>query len=351
MYMNHLGALKEKLSHPQRVLIFPHQKPDADALGSCLALWGYLRKQGHDVTVISPTDYPRFLNWMPGQDLVQVYRKDERERFEALVAAADLLCCLDFSALGRIDDLGKMVALQQGKGKILLIDHHRIGKEDFADYELWNPEASSTAELIYEYIEMDGGKELIDQEIAACIYAGIMTDTGSFKYPSTSSRTLRIAADLKDLGLETSHIHNLVYDNNTEARLRFMGYALSEKMVFWREYETAFITISREDRKRFHSQVGDTEGFVNYCLSVEGIAIAALFKEDEENEDLIKISFRSIGDFNVAELAARYFNGGGHRNAAGGRLLGQTLEQAIALFNRALSEMYPAHQQGQTAGA
>lgn len=337
--MYNFKELQELLSSPKNIVIIPHHKPDADALGSCLALSAYFNKNGHNTSVVSPTDYPKFLFWMSGNDDVVIYTEEGNDsKSEKLINDADLICCLDFSALSRIDELGDMVGKLVGKTPILLIDHHR-NKEDFADFELWSIEAAATAQLIYEFIEMDGGLDKIDTDIAEAIYAGIMTDTGSFKYPATSSRTLRIVADLKDIGIDSGRIHNLIYDNNTETRLRFLGYALSQKLIFLPELKAGYFTISQEDRKNFNIQTGDTEGLVNYALSVEGITVAGLFKETEEKNGGVKLSLRSIGDFSVADMASQYFNGGGHKNAAGGRLKTGTLEEAVSTFKQALKEM------------
>ncbi|GAA4844869.1 bifunctional oligoribonuclease/PAP phosphatase NrnA [Algivirga pacifica] len=336
--MNNFKALQDILLTPKKVVIFPHIKPDADALGSCLALSSYLQKSGHTTTVISPTDYPSFLFWMKGNDDVLIYtHKDQREKAEEKLEEADIYFCLDFSALSRIDGLGHLLSTKVGQKPIVLIDHHR-GKEDFADFELWDINAAATAQLIYEFIEMDNGLEKIDEDIAKCIYAGIMTDTGSFKFPSTSSRTLRIAANLKEVGIDTSLIHNLVYDNNTESRLRFLGYALQENLTFIPELKAGYFCISMEVRDRFNIQTGDTEGLVNYALSVAGIQVAALFKESDDSEG-IKLSLRSVGDVSVADMASKYFNGGGHKNAAGGRLPHSTLEEAVDIFKKALQEI------------
>ncbi|PWJ39227.1 DHH family phosphoesterase [Sediminitomix flava] len=333
--MYNFKDLQQYLATPRKAVILPHQKPDADALGSCLALASYLGKAGHNTTVISPNDYPTFLNWMEGHDKVVVYDNGNEEKSAKIIGEADIIFCLDFSSLNRVDKMENLVKAQLGKKKFVVIDHHQ-GKEDFADFELWDISAAATAQLIYEFILMDEGSHKIDIPMAANIYAGIMTDTGSFKYPGTSSRTHRIAADLKDLGLDTAKIHNLVYDNNSENRIKFLGFALNQRLTILRPLKAAYFAITEKDQQRFNTQTGDSEGVVNYALSIEGIRIAAFFKEQEGN---VKISFRSIGDFSVAELAANYFNGGGHKNAAGGILRNSNLDIAIQTFEEALSSM------------
>ncbi|ANQ50334.1 bifunctional oligoribonuclease/PAP phosphatase NrnA [Flammeovirga yaeyamensis] len=334
--MHNFNTLKEFLEEPRNVVIIPHTKPDADAIGSALGLSWYLRKFEHTTTVLSPNDYPSFLHWMPGHEEVVIHDKENAEASEEIINNADAIFCVDFSALSRIEDLGPMVEKQLSNKTIVMIDHHR-GKVEFADYELWDIDAAAAAQLIYEFIDLDEGTNKIDQRIAACLYAGIVTDTGSFKYPSVSSRTLRIAAALKDTGLDTARLYNLIYDNNTETRLRFLGHALKENLTFWPELNTGFFTVSQDDRDHFKLQSGDTEGLVNYALSVNGIKIAAIFKEKDER-DGIKVSLRSIGDFSVADLAAEHFNGGGHKNAAGGRVDGMTIDEAVVLFKKVLEE-------------
>ncbi len=312
------------------VTIIPHRKPDADALGSCLALNLFLKKKGHHVNVISPTDYPSFLTWMKGNnEVINFENNNKKKPVQKLIESCDLIFCLDFSSLDRIGDLGTLV--RDSKAKIILIDHHR-GKEDFADYEVWDIEAAATAELLFQFFVDLGEKKLIDKETAECIYAGIMTDTGSFKFPSTSKKTHLIAAEIKAIGVNTSKIHTLVYDNNSENRLKLLGYALNKRLELLKEFHSAFFILTHEDQKKFNAETGDTEGLVNYALSVEGIVLAALFIE---KKDHVKISFRSIGSFSVADLAKNYFNGGGHQNAAGG-ISYDSLNKTVALFKERL---------------
>lgn len=329
-----LAELKSFLSSPKKVVVIPHRKPDADALGSCLALCLYLKKKGHDATVVSPTDYPEFLNWMPGHENVVVFPEKE-DLTKRLFEEADILFCLDFSGINRVEDLEPF--LLNASQPIVVIDHHQ-GKEDFATYELWDTKAAATAELVYDFIHLMDDGSLMDVPIAENIYAGIMTDTGSFKFPSTSSKIHRIVADLKDLGIDSARIHHLVYDTSSEDRLRFLGFALSEKLVILHKYHAAFFAISSDELERFSSRTGDTEGLVNYALSIKGISIAALFTERKMGG--VKMSFRSIGDFSVAEIASKYFGGGGHKNAAGGMLPDKNLDQVVALFKEVLQK-YP----------
>ena len=310
--MQDLSELGQLLATPKKIIITTHQKPDADALGSSLAWCRYLMKKGHDATVITPTDYPQFLEWMQGNDDVIVFSDKTKSECEALMKGADVICCLDFNVLARIGDLGDLV--KGSAAKKVLIDHH-LAPENFADFVFSDTKAAATAVLIYDLIVGLGDKAFLDIYIAECIYAGIMTDTGSFRYPSADRRVHLIVADLMLFNLDNARIHRLIFDTSTEERLRFLGYALSERLYVLNEYYTAFFTISAKDLERFNSQTGDTEGLVNYALSMEGIVLAILLIE---REDGVKLSFRSKGEFSVSEFARRHFDGGGHRNAAGG---------------------------------
>jgi bifunctional oligoribonuclease and PAP phosphatase NrnA len=313
--MNNIAELKDFLVSPKKIVITTHQKPDADALGSSLAMSGYLKKLGHTVKVITPTDYPSFLFWMPDNDSVLVYDKNKTHtETQNYFLSADLIIALDFSQLPRIAPLDEFV--QQSKAKRLLLDHH-IGNTHFADYELWRVEAAATCELVYDFIELMGHKHLINKDIAECIYAGIVTDTGSFKFESTSSKVHRNVAELIEIGVEVNKVQRLIYDNNTEQRLRFLGYALSQKLILLPTYKTAYFALSIQEQQKFSTQTGDTEGLVNYALSIAGIRMAVILIE--KNDGTVKMSFRSYGTLAVNEIAEKHFNGGGHKNAAGGK--------------------------------
>lgn len=310
--MQSIQGLKELLSSPRKILITTHHKPDADALGSSLALRGYLLKKGHTVSVVTPTDYPAFLNWMEGNSEVIIFEGNE-EKSTRLAEEAEVIFCLDFNSLSRINRFGEIVA--GVKAKKVLIDHH-LEPENFADFVFSEIAAAATAELIYDIITAIGDNRLIDIPIGECIYAGIMTDTGSFRHPSTSKKAHLIAAELIEKGVNTSNIHQLIYDNNTESRIRFLGFSLYEKLIVLKEFHTAYIVINGNELARFDSKTGDTEGLVNFALSINGITMAAVIIE---RPDGIKMSFRSKGDFSVNVFARKYFEGGGHKNAAGGR--------------------------------
>ncbi|KAA9325309.1 bifunctional oligoribonuclease/PAP phosphatase NrnA [Hymenobacter busanensis] len=324
--MHDVTALKELLREPKHVFITTHHKPDADALGSSLGLAGYLRKKGHHVTVVTPSDYPDFLSWMPGNEDVVVYdpRRNDRQVRE-IIGTAEVLFCLDFSALSRIHELGEYV--RQAPGTKVLVDHHEQ-PEPFADIAFSFPTAAATAELIFEIIRDLGDQALITPAIGECLYAGIMTDTGSFRHPSTSRNVHLIIAELLDAGIDLSSVHRRIYDSHSEERLRFLGFVLKDKLRVLREYNTAYIAITADELKQYHSKTGDTEGLVNFALSIEGIVFAAILIDRVQ---AVKISFRSVGSFSVSEFSRRHFNGGGHHNAAGG-ISHEPLEATVQKF-------------------
>lgn len=332
--MHNIAALTELLQHPKQILITTHHKPDADALGSSLGLAGYLKKKGHQVTVITPSDYPAFLNWMEGNDDVLIYSAENDGLVHRLINQAEVIFCLDFSALCRINEMGEYI--RQAPGVKVLIDHH-LEPEDFAQIAFSDTSAAATAELVFEVIRDMGDQALIDVQIGECLYAGIMTDTGSFRHPSTSRNVHLIIAELLHIGVNTSNIHRLIYDSHTEARLRFLGYVLKDKLRVLREYKTAFIAISAQELKDYDSKTGDTEGLVNFALSIEGVVFAALIID---RADAVKMSFRSVGEFSVNDFARKHFSGGGHRNAAGG-ISHLSLEGTIEKFVGLLPQYQP----------
>jgi phosphoesterase RecJ-like protein len=319
-----IKEIKTLLSEPKKIVIVTHWSPDGDAMGSSLGLYNYLIKKKHTVTVITPNDYPSFLSWLPGNKKVIDFSAKAKPA-KVAVAKANIIFCLDFNSLKRINDLGLEVA--KSKAVKCIIDHH-LQPEDFADYMLHNVKSSSTCELIYDFIELMGDKKALNKDIANCLYTGIMTDTGSFRFPSTSSKTHRVVAELMEAGAENSSIHNRIYDDNTEDKLRLLGFCLAEKLTVVKECKTAFFNLRADELRRFNYKKGDTEGLVNYALSIEGICFAAFFVERDGE---IKTSFRSKGDFNVNLFARKHFNGGGHANAAGG-MSDLTLDETIIKF-------------------
>lgn len=328
--MKPIEEIKPLLESPKKVVITMHQKPDADAMGSSLALYHYLLQKGHQVTVISPTNFPDFLKWMPGAEAVIDYESSTDRAMQSL-AGTELLFCLDFNALYRTKNLAPH--LEKLDSIRILIDHHLEPSPDF-EYGISDTKASSTAQLVYETIYKLGDEQYINLEIAECIYAGTVTDTGSFRFASTSAAVHRMVADLMDRGLRHEVIHHAIYDNFLENRLRFLGHSLLNRMEVFYEYNTAMLAIPYSDLKRFDLQTGDTEGLVNFLLSIQGIKMAALII-DRNSE--VKLSFRSKGDFDVNTFARKYFEGGGHFNASGGRST-DPLEKTVDRFIKAIEE-------------
>jgi phosphoesterase RecJ-like protein len=311
-------------------LITTHTNPDGDAIGSSLAIYGYLQKKGHDVSVMIPDPDPAFLHWMPFHSSILVFR-DQQEICLATIKNAEVIFCLDYNGLGRVSKAEE--PMRNARGIKILIDHHRDPAAEF-DHMLSVVETSSTSELVYNFISDCGDTGLIDKEIASCIYAGIITDTGSFSYSCNYEKTYLITADLYRKGIDGEHIHRLVYDTYSEGRLRLLGYAISEKLVVLHEFHTAYIALSKDDLDRFDYQVGDTEDVVNYGLSVAGINLAALFSE---RDGVIRVSLRSKGNFSVNDIAHKYFDGGGHVNAAGANSY-LSLEETVRIFVEMLPE-------------
>jgi bifunctional oligoribonuclease and PAP phosphatase NrnA len=320
--------VKALLSKPKNIVIVTHWSPDGDAIGSSLGLYNYLLKKGHKVTVITPNDYPSFLTWMKGNNRILDFQKKESASKKA-VAKADLIFCLDFNSLKRIDKLGDEVS---ASGALKFIIDHHPQPEGFADFMLHSTAACSTCELIFDFINLMGDKKLLDKEIANCIYTGIMTDTGSFRFPSTTAKTHLILSELIKAGAENAEIHNRIYDDNTESRLKLLGFCLNEKLTVFKQYKTAFFALSAEELERFNYKKGDTEGVVNYALSIAGVRFAAFMVE---RDGVIKVSFRSKGSFDVNKFAREHFSGGGHANAAGGMselALKKTIDKFVSLL-------------------
>ncbi|MBV6647891.1 MAG: bifunctional oligoribonuclease/PAP phosphatase NrnA [Cyclobacteriaceae bacterium] len=325
--MKELASLKSLLQVPKNIVITTHANPDADALGSSLALYHYLKGRGHNVLVITPTEYPDFLHWMPGNEDVLAFQEEMAETSNQIIDEAEVIFCLDFSSLNRIKSLEAPV--RDAKAKKVLVDHH-LDPEGFADFQFWDTTAAATAELIYDLIVALEGKKVINADIANCLYAGIMTDTGSFKHPSTTAKVHYTVASLIELGANVNQVSRNIYDTNSTNRLRFTGYALLEKLVVKSKLEVAYFVISREDFKRFNLKPGDTEGLVNYALSIKGIVMATIIIE---REDEIRLSFRSVDDFAVNQFANDHFGGGGHKNASGGAS-SLSLEDTVKKFEK-----------------
>ena len=337
--MEVLESFKKELSSPKKIFITTHVKPDADALGSSLGLANYLLKKGHSVNVVTPTDYPSFLTWMKGNETVLDFSNPkEKDQATSRLEEADMIFCLDFSVLGRVNELGEMI--RKSNAYIVNIDHHQ-DPEDFANFRYWSTKAAATCELIYELIVELGDKEIIDKDIADCLYSGIMTDTGGFRHPNTTKNVHLVVAELIDKGADCSQISNWIYDSNSVNRLKFIGFAITRRLVVLEDLHTAYFVISKKDLKKYQSQTGDTEGLVNYALSLDGIKVAALFSE---REDGIKISFRSSSEVAINKFATSYFNGGGHKNASGGKSdlsLKETVDLFESLIEKSQDELFP----------
>ncbi|HZH55309.1 MAG TPA: bifunctional oligoribonuclease/PAP phosphatase NrnA [Sphingobacteriaceae bacterium] len=321
--------IKDKLKTPSTIVITTHFKPDGDALGSSLAMSHWLKQKGHEVQIIAPSDFPYFLDWLPGREEVIIYT-EQKERSDQMIRDAAIIFCLDFNGLGRTQDMAP--SLQAAEGTKIMIDHH-LAPEGFDDERYWDSSAAATAELVYKFIvhEFDDAAS-ISPALATCLYTGIMTDTGSFRFKSTTPEVHHIIADLIEKGAKNWEIHENIFNSNTETRLRFLGFCLAHRLVVDPEHRTAWMAISKQDLVDYSVGTGDTEGLVNYALSIQGIQFAALIIE---RQDIIKFSFRSIGDFPCNEFSSMHFNGGGHLNAAGGNAQG-TLEEAVRKFKSLL---------------
>ena len=329
--MKPITEIYSLLDQPRQVVITTHQKPDPDAMGSSLALAHFLRLLGHRVTVISPTNWAAFLNWMPGCPEVIDFEL-KRADAEAALKKAEWLFCLDFNTLPRAKHMAPM--LQQMQCVKILIDHHQQPEETAFAYGISDTSKSSTSEMIYDLIADSGHADKITLSIAECLYAGIIGDTGSFRYPSASAHVHNIVAHLKNTGLNHTKVHENIYDNFLENRLRFIGMVLLHRMEIMYEYNTALISVAKNDLLRFDIKTGDTEGLVNFPLSIQGIKMAAIVIDRDEER---KWSFRSKGDFDTNTFARKNFEGGGHYNASGGRSQ-ESLEKTVARFKQAVKE-------------
>jgi phosphoesterase RecJ-like protein len=318
-------------NQPKNVVITFHQKPDGDAMGSGLGLYQVLIQLGHQVQVISPTNWSDFLNWMPGNEKVLDYERQTVAADKA-IAAADYIFCLDFNTLSRTKKMES--ALEAANAQRILIDHHQEPQTEKFAFGESNTGKSSTCEMIYDFVMAAGWATYLNVPAAECLYTGLMTDTGSFRFPSTTASVHQMAAHLKSIGINHSQIHENLFDNFLENRFRFIGHVLSHRMEIFYEYNTALIAIPQADLIKFNIVTGDTEGLVNYPLSIKGIKLAAIIIDRGEER---KSSFRSKGGFDVNTFARKYFNGGGHFNAAGGQNK-ESLEEVVRQFMVAMKD-------------
>ncbi len=303
--------IKKRISPNSRVLIVTHKNPDGDAMGASLGMYNFLKNMGCTVNVVTPNEYPRFLKWLPGNAQVTVFNS-EKTKAKNLISKADTVFCLDFNSPGRAGEVN--FSLTASKAFKILIDHHP-DPEPFVDYTLSDVTVSSTAELVFRFIEWLDCRELIDHAVAESLFTGIMTDTGCFSYNSSQPETYRVLSELMKMGVDKDKVYDRVYDNFSEERMRLLGYCLDKKMVVLPRYSTAYISLTKKEKEKYNFAIGDSEGFVNYPLSIKDISFAALFME---NDNGVKLSFRSKGDFSVNDFSRRHFDGGGHKNAAGG---------------------------------
>jgi nanoRNase/pAp phosphatase (c-di-AMP/oligoRNAs hydrolase) len=313
MKIQDIQAIQLLLATPKKIAIIPHRGPDGDAMGSTLGLYHFLLKNNHHPVVVSPNEFPDFLAWMPGSETVKIYEKD-KENCTKILEEAELIFTLDFNALHRVGEMETVLASL--KAPFVMIDHHQK-PDEYAAFTYSDTSFGSTCEMLYNFILFLDKKEDIDKTIGTCIYTGILTDSGSFRFPKTTGTTHRIIAELIDLGVENTLIPTLLFDNSSYDRLQLLGRAL-QNMKLLKEHKTTYITLTQDELNSFNYTKGDTEGFVNYGLSIKGVIFTAIFIENKD-EKIIKISFRSQGDFDVNQFARDHFNGGGHRNAAGGK--------------------------------
>lgn len=326
MTFQDIEAVKQLLASPKNIAVTMHRNPDGDAMGSSLGLYHFLKYKGHNVTVIAPNEFPDFLQWLPSSDTVKIFEKDI-EDCTKLLNDADVVFTLDFNTLSRTGDTMEQ-ALKNLKATFLMIDHHQK-PDDYAKHIFSDTGFGSTCEMVYHFIAAMGEKSTIDKTIASCLYTGIVTDSGSFRYPSTTGTTHRVVGEFIDLGIDNSAIHSLLYDNHSHNRIQILARALQNMKVL-PQYNTSYSSLSQEELNSFQHKKGDTEGIVNYGLSIKDIVFTAFFTENKD-EGIVKISFRSKGDFDVNQFAREHFSGGGHINAAGGKST-LSLEATIQKF-------------------
>lgn len=329
--MENIATLKDFLKTPKNIIITTHQKPDGDAMGSSLALYNYLLPLGHNIRVITPTEYPAYFGYLPVNE--EVYNYLENPNLSQIaIEAAELVICLDFNDLSRIEPLNEFI-LKNETAKIVLVDHHLHPKIE-ASWTLHDVKACSTCELVYRLLNLLEENYTPTKEVAECIYTGILTDTGSFSNGATNKNALLITAHLLDCGLNIIYIQEQLNQNGREEKLRFIGNALFRNMIIREDIGIGIIVIDKKDAYRFNLQTGDTEGLVNYPLSIKNVKVAILIKQEPK---IIKLSFRSKGEYSVERICRTYFEGGGHRNASGGRsflTIEQTIEKIIDIFQQ-----------------
>lgn len=324
-----IGAISDLLArNTSPIVIVPHSNPDGDAIGSAYGLAVVLKNAGHEVRIISPNDYPGFLSWLNGDVEIFNYQKMRKTSLNYL-QRCDIMFCVDFNDIGRTDEMESAIA--GFGGTKIMVDHHPYPTA-FCHYTVSEPEYSSSAELVYDFVVSLGLERFMNHEAAEALYTGIMTDTGSFSHNTSRPNLYKVLSALMTYGIDTESIHGRVYHNFSADRLRLMGYCLHEKMVVMPEYRTGYISLSRDELKKYNFVPGDTEGFVNIPLSINHIVFSALFIE---KDGFVKVSFRSKGNFPANAFSSDHFNGGGHLNAAGGEIklsLQETLDKFTQLL-------------------
>ena len=327
-----LEELRTLLAKPKSIVILSHTNPDGDAVGSSLAWAEILRNEGHEVTCILPNRYPYYLDFMPNIDSVVIFKNDDKGAAREALKRADIIFCLDFHLLSRLDQLGDIIDENQ-TAKRVLIDHHLDPNEDF-DLMFSHPEASSTCYLVVRIIEQLYGAENISRNMAENLFVGMMTDTGNFSFSSVTPDVFRVVSILAETGISIPDIHLHVYNSFTEGRARLFGYVINRKMKIFHGGTVAHMSLTEEEMRRFWFQQGDSEGFVNYPLTIKKMKLSAMFTA---HTDFIRVSLRSRGAIDVNLFAQRYFNGGGHKNAAGGKSF-MSMEETLKHFEKCVKE-------------
>lgn len=333
-YFNYVDVseFRHWLEWADNFLIATHKSPDGDAVGSSLAMALYLESKGKNVTVVLPDNAPEFLTWMTGYDKVLIYERDS-EQVDALAATFDVICCLDFNSPDRVGKMSQL--LKDSRSKMIMIDHH-IDPSPFCEQILSRPEASSTSELVFHLICALGDWGAVTRQMAECICAGMITDTGGFTYNSNSSQFFFIISQLIEKNIDKDLIFRRIFHNYSESRLRLTGLVLSQKMVIFKECHAALITLTRDEQNELHCKKGDTEGIVNMPLQMSEIRLSAFLREDTA-KDIIRISLRSVDEVPCNRFCEEFFGGGGHKNAAGGEFSG-TLEECVGIFSAGLEK-------------
>ena len=331
---NKIEALRELFAVPKRVVIVGHTNPDGDAIGSSLALAEVLTARGHKVTCALPNNYPYYLKWIPNSERIIIYKNDEQHLTEKALDEAEIIICADMNSLTRADALGEEVA-KRNSAKRVLIDHHLFPAEGF-DIMFSYPDLSSTAFLMYSIIVALYGKEAITPTVATQLYVGIMTDTGNFAFSALTPELFEAVAALSATGIDIPQIYNNVYNSFTEGRAKLFGYAINRKMKTLLGGRVAYMSLTEEEMRRFWFQQGDNEGFVNYPLTIKKMKMSAMFTAQQ---GFIRVSLRSRGNVDVDTFARRYFNGGGHKNAAGGKSF-VSMEQTIEHYIKSVNEYH-----------